>query len=749
MAPIVLMSLVLAASNPVLVETDSRTALGRSLCGVTGDPRVTVEEGTLVVPRDAPPRRLEVAFGDCHAPNILPVWIVPPTELGATTTWLFPDEGRLELRGGVLTHAIIWWRPAPNAPWRTASCAGGLSGVNDGAAKTCSIPISTEDVQLSRGGETLEVLKLPPGSPEAEGSGRPELWRRAQGQRSTPLDALRAPLAGMVLSGPLVHATSVEAWSEHSDLPLSVPGVIASVHCRPGQCWQSQDRASLVVVPLASGEGIVVTVTLRERVFMKQGDAITSTVSFTIPLAQCQVRPLINAVLGGTSDHRLPVALGDRCPSNLAALSVETTPPSAAYVESVVGGEVRRLDVRLGHVPLRSDILEIRILHAATRSVVGSSRVQVRTDFTPSHIVLLDPEIGEAPFIPTNREARIQWATSAPALGPSVSPISLPGYYTVRRQGGESMVRGETRTEGTVPIRFAYLAPGDEHPLVVFDSDVRFPIRPMNVPVSLAAEASRTGGLFAVLCRTGNAEKEVAPSSFASLPFSARGTCHLRVDPRVLLPADGTQRVRVSVQVTNPSGAARGGGLSQVMVLTAGKPVDSVSLGFNETMRPFDHLTVSLAHDDQVGHYLKGGEAISLPARRYQMVFGDARARLYASATVPTGLYRITRASDGGLLQFSGGALFRMAALDREGHEFPIDLEFALLGTNLSGHADLSLVAGLGVTVPLLNPQEAAQAAIGIHAWVEYAPTRGTNWKRPFALIFGPSISLGDFGINL
>jgi hypothetical protein len=160
-------------------------------------------------------------------------------------------------------------------------------------------------------------------------------------------------------------------------------------------------------------------------------------------------------------------------------------------------------------------------------------------------------------------------------------------------------------------------------------------------------------------------------------------------------------------------------------------------------------MSVQISHDDLAGHYIVEGQASGLPGRRYQMVFGDERLRIYGSATVPTGLYRVTSGKGAGVLQFSAGVLARLAVLDREGHEFPFDLEFGLLGTNLSDRADLSIVAGVGVTVPLLNPQEAAQAAIGVHAWAEYAPTRADANTRPIAFIFGPSISLGDFGTNL
>jgi hypothetical protein len=167
-------------------------------------------------------------------------------------------------------------------------------------------------------------------------------------------------------------------------------------------------------------------------------------------------------------------------------------------------------------------------------------------------------------------------------------------------------------------------------------------------------------------------------------------------------------------------------------------------------MLPYDHVVVQITHDDEVGYYVATGGSSGIPSRRYQMVFGDGRMRLYGSATVPTGLYRIAGGgTQSGVLQFNAGVVARLAFLDREGHEYPLDLEVGLLGTDLSGHPALSMVLGPGITVPLLNPQQAAQAAIGIHAWLEWAPGRTGRGERPLAFIFGPSISLGDFGTNL
>ncbi|MBI5509701.1 MAG: hypothetical protein HY903_13185 [Deltaproteobacteria bacterium] len=755
MTSVVFAGLALVAASPtptILVEAGTATTLGRRLCSVSGDDRVTIARGLLKAPPESVFAHLTVNAGDCEAPEALTVTVVPAVSRAPTGAYLYPNEGRLELRDKVPARTVVWWR-INDEPWKAEICVATTAAPN--VAGPCYVNLEPDDARTALVATSLEVLRLPPGTPAPAGTEPPELWPRDNGgasEAAVPLDLLRVPLTRFILDPPLVRATSLEAWREQSILPLDTPGVLAAVSCRPAACWQSDDGSAIVVVPPAIGESITVNARLRDRVWLRQGDALVSSATINLPLARCQLHPSVTMVLGGTEDHRLPVVLGDRCPSDLSGLAAETTPPSAAYVERV-SSDGKQVEVRLGHVPRHVDTLELRLLRGATRAIVGATRVEVRSSYTPVQVNLIDPHLGEIAVIPTNREVRLQWATPDSKIAAAIVPVSLPGYYSVRDSGGEMLIRGETRTSGSLSLRFAYFPPHSQstEPVVTFDSDVHFQVRPANVPVSLAPDHERMAELLTVVCRDGASlrERVIPPGDLVSLPYAARGSCRLRVDPGVLTPSDGTQRIRVTVVNTSPTGAPRIGGFSQVLVLTAGTDVDALWLGSNDQMRPFDHMSVTIAHDDQPGHYLTEGAASGQPARRYQMVFGDARMRIYGSATVPTGLYRIARGSGAGIIQFSAGALLRLAFLDREGREYPFDFEFALLGTNLSGRADLSVVAGVGITVPLLNPQETAQAAIGIHAWAEYSPTRTDTEGRPFAVIFGPSISFGDFGTNL
>jgi hypothetical protein len=179
----------------------------------------------------------------------------------------------------------------------------------------------------------------------------------------------------------------------------------------------------------------------------------------TILVSRCELRPQVKRLLGGTKDHRVPLLLGERCPTDLSDLAAETSPPSGAWVErSDAAG--KRLEVRLGRVPARADAVELRLLRASTRTVIGTTRLDVRASYAPRSVVLTDPALGEVPVIPTNREVRLQWASEDLAISADLEPVALPGFYSVRRDGRDVYVKGEARTEGAVAVRFAYRAIG-------------------------------------------------------------------------------------------------------------------------------------------------------------------------------------------------------------------------------------------------------------------------------------------------
>jgi hypothetical protein len=87
----------------------------------------------------------------------------------------------------------------------------------------------------------------------------------------------------------------------------------------------------------------------------------------------------------------------------------------------------------------------------------------------------------------------------------------------------------------------------------------------------------------------------------------------------------------------------------------------------------------------------------------------------------------------------------RLLWLYSEGRPFPLGLELGALVTGIDDDPHLSLVGGIGLSVPVLNANTPFEASFNLHAWVEYAPTRADAGYTPWSFLFGPSFAVGKF----
>ena len=94
---------------------------------------------------------------------------------------------------------------------------------------------------------------------------------------------------------------------------------------------------------------------------------------------------------------------------------------------------------------------------------------------------------------------------------------------------------------------------------------------------------------------------------------------------------------------------------------------------------------------------------------------------------------------------------------DKDGHDGLLGLEGGIMVIGLGGDksstgqplTQVGAVAGLGMSVPIANRSTATEAAINLHAWFESDISRGGSEASRNAIIFGPSISIGNIGANL
>jgi hypothetical protein len=93
-----------------------------------------------------------------------------------------------------------------------------------------------------------------------------------------------------------------------------------------------------------------------------------------------------------------------------------------------------------------------------------------------------------------------------------------------------------------------------------------------------------------------------------------------------------------------------------------------------------------------------------------------------------------------------------------------LGLEAGVMGMGLASDNErqLNIVSGVGLSVPLGNVRQPTQAALNIHAWAAYrlghksailsSPTGqviDTIQLNPWSFVFGPSVTIGNIGLDL
>jgi hypothetical protein len=138
------------------------------------------------------------------------------------------------------------------------------------------------------------------------------------------------------------------------------------------------------------------------------------------------------------------------------------------------------------------------------------------------------------------------------------------------------------------------------------------------------------------------------------------------------------------------------------------------------------------------------------------MIMGTGHFRVYATSTIPTGLYRFGDKETSGLLALSFGVISRATWLDSEGHEGLLGLEAGVVGFGLTGDlattsqiplTQVGAIVGVGLAVPIAGAGTPTQASINLHGWFEERIAgNDANVGNPRAFIFGPSFSIGNIG---
>jgi hypothetical protein len=660
----------------------------------------------------------------------------PAPLIDPTSVSFFPDQGRLELKGAHLAGLKVAWR------------SGAKSGDD-----TCVDPKPAPDGHAAGEQCAFGVPRDLPGDVTFSVAG-------AEASRLAP--------ARVVVDRVLPASVAVDLSNGVGRIPLPHPEAIAAVDCAPARCELGESSIAVRSAPGTAGN-LTLRLKLAPHYLVARGDTTDTAAARTVSVLHCPAAMVSGPPLRHPSGSVIIVRLDERCGRDARDLrwSVNARAADVQRVEHLGDGVYVQLGV--------AEVGEAQVTVLAVRPEPDDTTIAVvHADTQPAphpRATLELPGVGKIAFLPTNRDALLR-------LGPAPDharfvPLPVEGAYRVTAApatGGPARVRGEESAGGVVALRFGYRV--DSLPtafaatdLAVLSEPLERPIREASVPAPIGASVQGATPLVELICadRAGHAVR-IAPGARASIPFAQRDSCRLVIHRERLTPEEGTQDINVEVNVTKVDDAPRPDAhVTERMVLRPG--AEPRIFWIHGVHAPFDRLTVRVAHVVDEAHDVGGSDLhVEVPAAQWAVVVGEGHLRFYATAAIPTGLFRITAPSD--VLTLNFGALSRLTWLDRDGQEGLLGLELGALGIGLAATPGfprtLAVLTGLGVSIPIGNRGEKSEAAVNLHAWIAYElrqdfkyypdPVNAPNTftiPSHWSFLFGPSITIGNVGANL
>jgi hypothetical protein len=547
---------------------------------------------------------------------------------------------------------------------------------------------------------------------------------------------------------------------------LAHPEAVSSVDCGPASC-EIGERGVLVQGLPGPASSVTLRLRLIPRVFMARGEALDPVVTVAVPLLPCPMTVVPGTVVRDVLEASAVIKLEPRCGRDPVSLRWTAGGDSAEVRRVVKADDGVYVLLRLGRVTAE------KLAVTAARPDLGGTVVASASSKT---VALPAPRValelrghGRIDFVPTNRPAAI--LLSRPGETGSYVPVPVPGVYDVVTDGGAPAIRAEDGAEGYTSLRLGYRVaslPGElaTTDLAIITEQTQRSVREAAVPAAIGASAYASAGepLVELVCGDGHGgSRRVVPGQPYRIPFELRDSCRIILHRERLSAADGSQEITLDVDVTKADGAPRPEAkLSEHMVLHPGAGARAVAI--KGALAEFDRISVRVSHVIDESRYVVSAAVPAKPgllAAQWNAIVDGGRLRLYATAAIPAGLYRVNNPS--GQLTLNFGVLSRLTTLNREGKEGLFGLEIGVMGlglapqqSNVEFPVTLAIVSGLGFRVPL-----GQGATIGIQAWAAYefrdGPIRvlnadGTTTNQsvgPWSFIFGPSISFGNVGINL
>jgi hypothetical protein len=725
---------------------------GRSVCEQPRGGWTAVAAGQALKPPDgeqaigqAVELKISGERGGCaNSSSVTLVAVGEPPTFDPNSVVVDVDAGTVEAHGRGLRGVGLSWRA------RSASGADVCREPKPaGATKRCVWSIGRD---LPADPQAIELSWIPPGGRQG-----PDVTVFDDNAHPLGADAFGVTPTSVIVSRLFPPEAAVDLSTGLGEVPLVHPDAVTAVECTGAAC--SLAGGKLVVRAATSlVNSVDVRLTLARDVLFKQEERLEPHPVLRLSVLHCPLFFAAGPPLRGVEGALTVVEFDGRCAADVSALHFIEDNRPVEVVRSETQGQQAWVVLRLGRIAAN----EIAI--TALRG--GNADIPVATARTPTRAapdvrsVLEIPGLPPLSFIPSNRGALVH--VPPPGYGATLVLLPVEGVYSIQTVGHSTLVIGDQFAAGVSTLRFGYRSlalpePLKDVDLAVLEDPLGRPIHEVNIPAPIAGTIAHPEPLAEVVCGEGHGRQiQVVPGETARLPYSMRDGCRLVVHRERLSPVYGTQKLSLEVDILRADGSARSEAhASQTLVLRAGKePLDAWLHGVSA---PFDRIVVRLSHIADESHYTGAAEMLtSEPALKWTAIVGTGRARLYAAPTIPTGLYRFGDAEHSGVLSLNFGVISRLTWLDDEGHEGFLNLEFGLMvmglasqsttGQNLS---QAGAVLGFGLGIPFANRSSVTEASINLHLWFERDLSTTSSSGKPWSIIFGPSISIGNVGTNL
>ncbi|HEY3594741.1 MAG TPA: hypothetical protein VGL13_12735, partial [Polyangiaceae bacterium] len=578
--------------------------------------------------------------------------------------------------------------------------------------------------------------------------------------RSVPPDAFVLTPARILLDSLVPADSTIDLSTGRGEVPVSHAEAVASVDCGAVRCELAGSR--LLVKGLSTGvNAIDVKFKLAPHVFLQKKDGVDTQPIVHLTVLHCHMSIISGAPLRGNETIKAIVRLEGRCSREVGSLHFLANNAPADVLETEPSDNATEVLLRVGSIDTPA------LTVAATRTDDPAVTIAVaRADTQPSPSIRTALELPGHPntnFIPNNRGITVHFPTLEGGAKLVVLPVE--GVYSVRQEGNVTIVQGDPNAAGLAALRFGFRqpslrAPWNQTDLATLVDPLQRSIHEANLPAPIGPSSFSAEPLIELICA--NEEHvltRIMPGETAHLPFDVRDSCRMVFHRERLSPEYGTQKLNLDIEVVNSDGNARAEGhVSQTIVLRSGE--EPRYAWIHGVQAPFDRIIIRLSQAADEAHYVGGLDIpTGAPDVKWTAVLGTGHARLYATSAIPTGLYRFGDAAHSGVLSLNFGIVSRLTWLDREGHEGFLGLEFGVMAIGLtddkspaSGQSltQIGVIGGLGISVPIANRSTPTEAAVNLHAWVEEDVSRhsGPDSGSRFALIFGPSISIGNVGTS-